>query len=772
MKWREILMRLVAVDPGHLRLRNAMIGTLGAGAAAWAIVVFVRVTGTLQASTAGRHGGQAVAVRAANHDLLVAGILLGSIVAVTSTYSVNDSSPRGQLVSMVIVPLPLVASLAIGLALGSHRFAALTSMVLLLVLATYLRRLGARAFSFGMLVFIGDFLGIFLYPAVTLSAWDGLAAEIAVGTLAAAVVRFSLFYPDSAKALARVRRTYGARARLLAAAVVELLREPTPRAARRVRGQLRRMNEAALLIDAHLGAPHVASPESVLRIHRRLFDIELALSGAARFSEVVARQPALASYGKKASAVLQAVAGRDAPAAVEAVAAFKAYVQEHPVAVRGDDDRSDILVVYRLADALDQLVAALEAWQPQPGPDGQGLEVGNRGSGSGAFHPAVALTNGWLPGASQIANDASRTHVGASGGVALPLYARWAVQMGVASAGAIMLGDMLSPLRYYWAVLAVLITFFGTNNALEQSRKALSRLLGTAIGIVLSALILQVGGTGTPLALIEIFSALFLGLYFMRVNYIFMVLAITLVVSQLYAQLDEYSVGLLLLRLEETAVGAAVAIATVVLVLPLRPRRVLESAIHAVLAALVTLLEDATALLAIPGGGAIHGDVRDRVRALDSAAQALFATTLPMQRSVWGRRRRQVDQLVDSISEARHCARSLVRDVELAHPVEPEMRVDVIRAGQALRSSLEVLRNAVSNQSSHKPFTVPALEASIVVSLLDIDRRLENDRGVGDPAARTIVDYVDMDQALQRLACALAGSGPCRATEAMSATTA
>ena len=75
-----------------------------------------------------------------------------------------------------------------------------------------------------------------------------------------------------------------------------------------------------------------------------------------------------------------------------------------------------------------------------------------------------------------------------------------------------------------------------------------------------------------------ILASLFFGLYLNRISYAFMVLGITVAVSQVHEQLGEFSNSLLLLRLEEPALGAAVAMAVVNLVLPLPTRRVLRIA--------------------------------------------------------------------------------------------------------------------------------------------------------------------------------------------------
>ena len=63
---------------------------------------------------------------------------------------------------------------------------------------------------------------------------------------------------------------------------------------------------------------------------------------------------------------------------------------------------------------------------------------------------------------------------------------------------------------------------------------------------------------------------MFLGVYLIRLNYMFLVIAITVAISQLYMQVDMIS-WQLLLRLAETAMGSAAVIVTVLIILPLRP---------------------------------------------------------------------------------------------------------------------------------------------------------------------------------------------------------
>jgi hypothetical protein len=93
--------------------------------------------------------------------------------------------------------------------------------------------------------------------------------------------RFVFFFSRPSKALRRTQRSYDARARKVAALALELFDKPgqSERDAHRLRRQLVRLNEAALMIDAQLGDPSaVTEGSSAQLLHQRLFDVELALT--------------------------------------------------------------------------------------------------------------------------------------------------------------------------------------------------------------------------------------------------------------------------------------------------------------------------------------------------------------------------------------------------------------------------------------------------------------------------------------------------------------
>src|SRR6202012_2359176 len=153
---------------------------------------------------------------------------------------------------------------------------------------------------------------------------------------------------------------------------------------------------------------------------------------------------------------------------------------------------------------------------------------------------------------------------------------------------------------FYWAVIAAFITFMGTNTAGEQVRKSIFRVAGTVVGVIAGSVLVHVAGDRVCLQIVIILVSLFAGLYLFRVNYTFMTIGITVMVSQLYVELGEFSNSLLLLRLEETAIGAGVAMATVLLVLPLHIGRVARVAAREELSALGDLIDRSLDRLADP----------------------------------------------------------------------------------------------------------------------------------------------------------------------------
>jgi uncharacterized membrane protein YccC len=744
--------RLAGSDPGLNRLRMASQAVLAIGLALLAEYWFVHFTHALQIDTHGATlpAAQAAVVHAQHHGVLIVGMLVGAIVAMISSFGANDPVPRTQLITLVLVPIPMLAAMAVGLSIAPHRVIALASIAVVLAVGTYLRRFGPRGFLAGMLLFMGDFFGFFLHGEVFVHDLGWLAAEVGIGTLVALLVSFTVFYPHRRRALGRTQRSFAARARRVARVALEVFDGAAapaaggrhvrdPRAQRRLQRELVRLNEAALMIDAQLADPAALSANSSARIlHQRLFDIELALTNLVRFSDSLASLDLTSARRAAVRDALEAVRFGNLERGELAARALLDLVEIEPAPAASTDARNVDVVARRFASSVIAYAEAGREW----------LAAGDRATSEEteeAFVPASLLFAGWLPGSAMVSAKASmESGPGRADKLKLAPYTRTAIQMLVAVSGAIALGDVLNGRRFYWAVIAAFITFMGANNAGEQIRKAALRVIGTVVGIMLGSLFVHLIGNDTAWSLVAILAALFAGLYLMRISYAFMVTGITIMVSQMYVQLDEFSNHLLVLRLEETALGAGVAILTVLVVLPLRTRHASTVAVREYVSALRTLVQRADQRL---DGGAFRPSLRDEARAVDSAHQSLVTTVKPLQRSPFGAIDDDIAGLLQVASASRHYARDLVTDLSRCVQLDTQTGEDIHHALSVLEESLGELVSAGEDRTGEEKYT---RSASLLV---DAGRRLAaDDTASGQTALLVVRDLQTLDSAMATLA--------------------
>jgi hypothetical protein len=722
--------RLSGSDPGAVRFLTALRATVGLLAVMGAEYALIHLTGALEISVG--PGVSPAQAGAQHHETLVIAMLLAGTLALVTGLAISDPTAGQQLLSLLVAPVFVVASLAVGLTIGGHRGWALASFPVLLALGGYLRKFGPRGFISGVLLFIGDFIGFLLHGTLGLGDLGWLTAEIGVAVAALMVVRLLLFAPDRARAVRRLQRSYQARASRVADLAIAVLDDPSVRTRRRLARQLVRLNEAALLIDAQLD-------RDAGRLHQRLFDIELALTNLARFSEAMATSPTLDPVVRAAvRRALVAVRTGDLLAAQRAASDLTAHLRPTPPGPAPGDDRSASVIPHRFATTVTVYAEATGEW----------LALGRGASGTGPnpppFTSVVELRSGWLPGSSLVSADAATA--GRAGGrrrVRLPMNVRSAIQMAVAVAAAVAIGDAISPARFYWAVLAAFLAFVGTNHVAEQVRKAVYRVLGTVVGIILGSALVRLTGHHTVVSVALILISLFLGVYLFRISYAFMVIAITIAIAQVYVQLDEYSTSLLLTRLVETVIGSAVALVVIVVVFPLRTSDVFGLAVTRELQALRQLAAEATDRLAHPGRPA---RLRDDARELDAAHQALVSTAAPLRWAVLGDLNRGIGTTLASAAAARNYGRNLVADVEASGPLDPAARATLVAAAGALDDSLGQLIEV-----SQGGRTTTYLRSS---ALFDrVDRALE-DVSPADPRRLVLRDLTLVDGALARMAAA------------------
>lgn len=145
---------------------------------------------------------------------------------------------------------------------------------------------------------------------------------------------------------------------------------------------------------------------------------------------------------------------------------------------------------------------------------------------------------------------------------------RQAIQAAAACAVALAIGQVLSEDRWYWAVGTTWWIFVNTVSRGETLVRGFRRVLGTVIGIAVGMVVaIPLDGAVVPTAAL-VALCVFGIFYTAPVSYSWMMLAVTVMAGLLYGLLGVLDPALLVLRLEETAVGAASAALAVLLILP------------------------------------------------------------------------------------------------------------------------------------------------------------------------------------------------------------
>ena len=362
----------------------------------------------------------------------------------------------------------------------------------------------------------------------------------------------------------------------------------------------------------------------------------------------------------------------------------------------------------------------------------------------------------------------------------MSLTSRQAVQVAVAGTLAIIVGRQISETRYYWAVIAAFIAFTGTATRSETFIKAGNRVLGTLLGLGAGVALVHLTAGHTMWVLVAIIASMSMGFYLVNVSYACMIFFVTIMVSQMYSVLHEFSAGLLMLRLEETAAGAAIGVAVALLVLPTSTRDTVRAARSQYFTALADLLRVTAAHLngerpeAMPVPSEPHDaagpdddadepadstDLDALMRALDLRLRQLALVARPLTRSlgrplIWRNDPRIVRHRLTLHADLNRQIRALAlhsrRFAHRAPDAEPARVCDALALAAAALAEVvpesghpapEVARPLAVAESlllSREP-----TDATGLLPLMTRMRWLLNELAVLPPATRTAAEHMD-----------------------------
>jgi hypothetical protein len=663
------------VDPGLERFRLAAIGCAS-------MVLAVVVMAVVRALT-----GQPVTL-----------LIFAAVLAMISNLAVNEPDLSRRRVTTALMVLPAAAAVTAGTLLAPHRVVADVVFVAVTVAAVYVRRFGPRGFALGMAGFMPYFFTQFLQARPAELPWLLLAAVAGIG--ATLLLRGYLFAERDDRTLTRLLRAFRAHVHGVVVATAAL-RAAAGGPADRVEAALRdtrrrrtRLNRTALLVADVLdrltaGGVGSTDPDGP---GQRMLDVELAAERLAISTRRLAtvggphggdRDDLLAGMRGLAAATSTGTPHAMVPALLdEARRAVTALTEE----TAGDRERTQrvAFAVHRLADAL--AVA---------GP--QYVTAASRGSADDDATVAGDRT----PVPEAPAPDASVSDADPDPPPTLRLTTRQALQAGVAVGLSIVVGELVSPTRWYWATVAAFVVFAGTNSRGDVLSRGWQRILGTVGGVAAGmALAVVLGGRSIP-TVVALVGCLFLALYLVRISQALMAFWITAVLALMYGLIGQFSVETLALRMEETAVGAVMGMLAAFLVLPRRTHDAYDEAHDDLVRSADTVLAAATDrfLGRVPSGAPV-----ELARDMDDALGTLRDRTAPLT----GRWRRASDGYRDALhvlAGVDHYARALARLSD--HVRAPGWAAMWQPAVDRVRSNLATLCTA---QGGDRPRPLPAEE--------------------------------------------------------------
>jgi len=667
-RWAELRTAATGIDPGLVRLRLATGALLS-------IVLALALAVALQ-----RVSGEQPTV-----------VIMAAVLAMVSNIAVNETAVERLRVTTALLLLPATAAVALGTVLAPHRLLADAVFVAIMVGGVYIRRFGPRGFAIGMAAVMAYFFSQFLGAQVSALPWLVLTAAFGVGS--AWLVRGFLFAEKPEQTLERLVRAFRARVHTLIFVVAELLDEEdedTQDALRAVGRRRTRLNETALLIAEHLER---RDEEGELEVY--IIDAELAaerLADTARYLVVTSgrppdalRCPLLAALRSLGAATATGTAPARVPALLEAAQRRVAPLVDR-VEGLGDDGQRVAFAVARLADALVEgrkhhpTAPADEPSEPAPDASIATTAIGTAGSGDAAKDDTG--TGGSATGDRAAEPDDEAVKPG------LALSTRQAVQVGVATSLAIVGGELISPSRWYWAVIAAFVVFAGTSSRGDVLTRGRDRVIGTVGGVIAGmALAFVVDGAVVP-TLVLLLVCLFLAIYTVRISPGLLAFWITALLALLYGLIGQFSVETLVLRIEETAIGATLGMLAGFLILPTGTREAFGTALDEVVDATYAVLDAAVERIL---GRPVAVAPVELARDLDAALGVLRQRAHPLDNPLPRRRgRSSYARAVRVFTAVDHYVRLLARISDVARA--PDWAETLLPAVAQIRTNVDGLR--------------------------------------------------------------------------------
>jgi uncharacterized membrane protein YccC len=570
-------------------------------------------------------------------------ILLSASAAMVSSSQRFDTTRLKRIGVVALLFAPAAFSLTVATLLAERKVVA--DLVFLAVIFAALCLFGVKLYGqpVGTVAFMMFFFALFIRAKS--SELPQLYLALAVAIASVALVTVVLSRPVSAPMLGFVRRSYRARLTQALSAAIQLLEAPQPTRSdtKRLQRRVTRLHDAALAIEGELDS--VEDGEAA-DLRRRILGSELAVQRlAGEIGELIRgnapaeqRQPVAGQLVSLREWIVSGVPEPPRRLAAQTLDAGPA-----------GPARSTMWAIAEVVDAIERArrpaqEVDLSAYTPPTAP------------------PERTATEKLSP------------------------TVRRAIQATIGCGLAIVAGELMSDQRWYWAVITAFMTFVGTSSAGQTLVKGFRRVAGTLVGVVAGTVVASLLTGHLGLVVAVTFLCVFAGFYALSLSYGLMTFFITLMLGMLYSLLGTFTPELLLLRLEETAIGALAGMAAAVLVVPTTATAAAREATAKVLDRIHQFVGDAVAVLA--DGDSIN--LVDAARDIDAELASLHAAAEPIvhRASLLRNRRSDTRLSLALLDSAAYHVRAMAANAEVAALAGDD---GLVAAGARLRDNLRLV---------------------------------------------------------------------------------
>ncbi|MGO4475497.1 FUSC family protein [Massilia sp. 2TAF26] len=580
----------LASDPALERLRSGLRALLTAAILAALFLLVPRLLGL-------------------KYELTLAGILVAVIAAV----ALQDPGRKQQQRTMAWVPFLASAILVLGSLVGDHPWLSGGCFLIIIFAAFQARRFGPRGSGLGALAYQSYFYALLLKTPPDKAQW--LPLFVLVGCAVAYAIRFWLVPEHPGRMLHSELRAWRARVRALLHDLAGQLEQGKEAGCKRIEAQLERLNAQSLGLETRLAdfacdAGRDGGPAD--RLRGQVLRGELAAEALA----AVVRAAARAGAGERQVLAnrlrtLERSPGGDAAAAADDSEEAGAAL---PAALRWRLEQA-LRVLACLPSPREALPPMRDERKPPP-----------------------------AEGADKKADDKDEKRSW------FDHTTRRALQACAAALGAIVAGRALSPSHWYWAVFAAFVVFTRTVTIGQTLSGAWRQVLATVVGVCVGIAAAELVHGNRTVELVLLFAFVGSGFYAFRGLQNVYVVLLSAMLAMLYELMGMNSPGLLILRLEETLIGAAAAVLSASLVLPVHTRDESRGKSAELLRAAGRLLR---AAWADPDSPPRHEEIRE----LDRKLQALRQTLGPVTGAEYPGSKKHRRQHLRRLSRIAYCVR-------------------------------------------------------------------------------------------------------------------